>query len=345
MGIVANDPGWYPDPEGGRQVRFWDGEAWTEYVQPFAPTVATLPGPESALLDYPYLEEADVARSDEPRTVSTWAPAALAPSVAAPGRRPPLWVVLSVVVLVAVVAVVASLLRSPSTPLVDPAPSGTSTADTPVQVGAPVTVSVPQTGTAEVEVVIEESGAYFVEAVSSGDVTAELFDSGGTSVWAGDDRRQDLADVVGGSWEDPGAFLDLAAGTYRMLVTERSGAAVQANVAVYQADVVDVVLGEPLQLTVPGGGYTVVRLTLDAETPLVLDVRADPAANADPRMVTFQSGGAITTDDRDPDVAAATGGSELDPYLAATFPAGVSFILLDDYYGDQVPLTLTVTAS
>jgi hypothetical protein len=27
-------PGWYPDPEGGRQLRFWDGAQWTPYSAP-----------------------------------------------------------------------------------------------------------------------------------------------------------------------------------------------------------------------------------------------------------------------------------------------------------------------
>ena len=27
-------PGWFPDPEGGSGLRYWDGAAWTEHYAP-----------------------------------------------------------------------------------------------------------------------------------------------------------------------------------------------------------------------------------------------------------------------------------------------------------------------
>ena len=27
--------GWYADPTGAAQLRWWDGHAWTEYVEPY----------------------------------------------------------------------------------------------------------------------------------------------------------------------------------------------------------------------------------------------------------------------------------------------------------------------
>lgn len=38
--IGAIDPGWYPDPKGQPQERYWDGHAWTEQTRPM---VITLP--------------------------------------------------------------------------------------------------------------------------------------------------------------------------------------------------------------------------------------------------------------------------------------------------------------
>ncbi len=29
---VATPPGWYPDPVGGHQFRYWDGRNWSEHV-------------------------------------------------------------------------------------------------------------------------------------------------------------------------------------------------------------------------------------------------------------------------------------------------------------------------
>lgn len=39
--------GWYPDPHDGRSMRWWDGHAWTEHVQPL-PTEAPPPDPAPA---------------------------------------------------------------------------------------------------------------------------------------------------------------------------------------------------------------------------------------------------------------------------------------------------------
>lgn len=38
MGVTATTrlpAGWYPDPEGGNQRRWWDGQEWTQYTAEF----------------------------------------------------------------------------------------------------------------------------------------------------------------------------------------------------------------------------------------------------------------------------------------------------------------------
>ena len=42
-------PGWYPDPEGGHDQRFWNGSQW----QPQAPSAKHRQVPESATIDAP----------------------------------------------------------------------------------------------------------------------------------------------------------------------------------------------------------------------------------------------------------------------------------------------------
>ena len=37
--------GWYPDPEGRPQSRYWDGDAWTDQVGPALPQAAAPPAP------------------------------------------------------------------------------------------------------------------------------------------------------------------------------------------------------------------------------------------------------------------------------------------------------------
>ena len=41
-------PGWYPDPQNQGQVRYWDGSAWTEHVQPAGQAAAPAADPSTA---------------------------------------------------------------------------------------------------------------------------------------------------------------------------------------------------------------------------------------------------------------------------------------------------------
>lgn len=342
--MLTNEPGWYPDPDGARQVRFWDGDSWTEYVQPFAPVLTREHGTDSALEDYPYLLDADLRRPNEPRVVSTWTPAAVAAPVLrrTSGSAARWWVIGGAAAFVVVVLAVLMALRPEAPPLADPAPSSTVTSSATVTLGAPASVDVPTAGAAVVTLDVPRDGAYFVEATSSADLSAEL-SRDGVVVWSGDDRRRELAEIVGGEWQDPGAFVQLAAGTYTMTLTERTGLATTAVVTFFESDVVDVTVGGAVTVDVAAGSYAVLRLVLDGEAPLTIDVRSI-AGGSDPRLTTFQTGRAITTDDRAPDVAVSTGASEYDPYLEATFPAGTSFLVLDEYGLAAVTLDVTVTA-
>ncbi|WP_180359641.1 DUF2510 domain-containing protein [Miniimonas arenae] len=347
--MLTNDPGWYPDPQGERQVRFWDGEAWTEYVQPLAPVAVRTHGSDTAVEDYPYLADADLRASHEPRIVSTWEPEAIAiPGRARPRRRRSAlgwWIAGgAVTVLVIVVALIAALVNQG--PAVDPA-AGPSAGSSPgvaagqASPGSPATVSVPDGGSALVAIEVPEAGSYLLTAAAAEDVAAEL-SLDGTVLWSGDDRGNDLAGIIGGSWSDPAGFVQLEAGTYTLTVTEHDGVATSAEVTIYAVEAVDVAVGQTTDVTIPAGGYSVLRLTGDAEQRLAVDVRASVDWE-DARLTYFPSGRATLADDRGPQAATEKGGTEYDPYLEATFPAGSSFLVLDEYDQNEITVSVAVT--
>ena len=53
---MTNTPaGWYPDPTGGQNTRWWDGAQWTDHVSdPHAPAVA-LTAPEGTVTNTPWI--------------------------------------------------------------------------------------------------------------------------------------------------------------------------------------------------------------------------------------------------------------------------------------------------
>lgn len=54
--------GWYADPSGANQLRWWDGHAWTDYVEPYE---APVPPPQDAELAVAAVDEAFPASSTE----------------------------------------------------------------------------------------------------------------------------------------------------------------------------------------------------------------------------------------------------------------------------------------
>ena len=60
--------GWYADPAGTGQLRWWDGHAWTDYVEPYeAPALS----PQDVEVAVPAADEAFTASSAEDRTVAS----------------------------------------------------------------------------------------------------------------------------------------------------------------------------------------------------------------------------------------------------------------------------------
>ena len=60
--------GWYADPSGANQLRWWDGHAWTDYVEPYE---APAPSPEDVEVAVPAVDEASPASYPEERVVTS----------------------------------------------------------------------------------------------------------------------------------------------------------------------------------------------------------------------------------------------------------------------------------
>ena len=87
--------GWYADPTGAAQLRWWDGHAWTQYVEPYEATPAqsetaeATPAYDEAQYDaqqgqvaanVPTQEAAEVAPIPSPEEPSYWEDSVPAPS-------------------------------------------------------------------------------------------------------------------------------------------------------------------------------------------------------------------------------------------------------------------------
>jgi len=60
--------GWYADPSGANQLRWWDGHAWTDYVEPYE---APVPSPQEVEVAVPAVDVVFPASSTEEWTATS----------------------------------------------------------------------------------------------------------------------------------------------------------------------------------------------------------------------------------------------------------------------------------
>ncbi|ANF30382.1 hypothetical protein A0130_00615 [Leifsonia xyli] len=64
-------PGWYADPSGPGGLRYWDGVAWTQHVQPAQP-VPVAPAPTYPPQAYPYYAPTVPAKNSKATSAFVW---------------------------------------------------------------------------------------------------------------------------------------------------------------------------------------------------------------------------------------------------------------------------------
>lgn len=104
---MANTPNWYPDPTGAHELRYWDGGVWTVHVSDAGVVAVDSPfsAPPTPTLAQaaPTPQATPVAPAPQPSPV---APSSEQPAPKGILRRPLLWIL--VVVAVVIVSVVAA---------------------------------------------------------------------------------------------------------------------------------------------------------------------------------------------------------------------------------------------
>ncbi|GMA30779.1 DUF2510 domain-containing protein [Litorihabitans aurantiacus] len=353
--MVTKEAGWYPDPQGLSQVRFWDGDGWTDYTQPFAPEEVVRPGPATALADYPYLAGADLRSASGPRTVSTWTPAPVAaPAGVAAGRQRSgllWWLVGAGVVVVVIIAVAINALidGDPATGGgggADPAPSSTASLE-PFAPGDAPSGTVPAGGSLTTVLEVEQDGDYLVGATGSSDtldVEMTITPTGEPEALPfPSDRGYQLSDLLGGSWSDPGYWVWLPAGSYDLVLTERRGEQVDVELQADAApEVIPVEAGVPANVSIGADSAAVLRVSTDAPVSAVVDVRGEDE-DLDGHLSYLSGDRVAAVDDRGPTLAETVGGTEYDPYLELDLEAGVSYLVLEDLYEPTPSFSVSVT--
>lgn len=362
--VDEQEAGWYPDPAGENQQRYWDGDSWTEYYAPALPREEEEHGVATAREDYPYLAELS-RRPDVMVAPGTpgdgwlgnqpWGPAAQprdddgtkvfgAGVRGTPGGTA---AVASLVVLaVMVVAGLGWWLVSPSDGGEEPDPTLPPTA-TPGS-GTVVTGTFAADGeTAETldaggryegEFSLDAAATLAIDVRGDGgavDLTVTMLDDAGDSVYTSDDRGRELSEALGGTSLDPFAAPTLPAGDYTVVIEETSGATTSftaASVPVRN----EVTLGAQANADVPAQEPWIGVVDIEEQGKYTVDVR-DSATN-DPVLFTIDSDGRQhVNDDRD------YAGDDYDPLLSAQTPTGPLVLIITEWSGTATTVTLTVT--
>ncbi|MFV0253199.1 MAG: DUF2510 domain-containing protein [Beutenbergiaceae bacterium] len=355
--------GWYPDPEGDNQQRYWDGDSWTDYYSPLvtasAPT-APVHGEQSAAQDYPYLTTAHA----NAQPVATGAAGSGWPTVAPQTghngefrggdsrAKAVRWAIIVAVVLV--VALVVSLVWL-AVRLVsdDPAPTATGTAATAtgtsdqnvVDGGAigleeMVTAELPEASIWSTELTLERDTTLQIDVRSlafDADLLVTVLDSTGTEVAANDDRGPTLAGTSVNSL-DPLVLTVLPAGTYTVRVQDR-----QSQEGDFELEAVPVARQLDLgthQVEVPGDGYWIASFDVTADDAGTYEFAIDSSdSDGSPDsliVLVAPSGRTYYNDDRNVDTR--------DSFLEQEMTEGTWFVIVVEYYSDPAEFDLEVSA-
>lgn len=310
--------GWYPDPNAPGQMRYWDGQVWTQQTapaqQPQQPQQPGTPGFDQGQPGGP-------GHSEAKKNPAVWIISGLAALLVA-----------LVVIVIVLLAVSGDDSEEEGTGAADDE-SGEDAADEAggedgaqddvLEVGESLTVDLAEDDEAVLDMTVEESGVYTVDL--SGDAGAdpilEVHDADG------------LLDEVDGV----GAELFLLPGDYELHLTERLGEETSADLEVDLDEAIDAeeVGAGDHDFSFGSDGHYVAVVEVPDDSEVAIDVRADDGEEDAVLDVVLPDGSTEYNDDRssgDPD-----SGSRWDPYLEFDIDEGGSMVIIvTGYAGESV---------
>lgn len=355
--------GWYPDPDGANQQRYWDGDSWTDYYTPLAPAATELHGAATATADYPYLTATkhgphpDLMARPIPQGSSRSGGWPSAPHGSGQegetlefnggGRRSGggRWMLVTVSALVvALVVVLGWWALGGSGPGTPGGPTATGpTGPVPTSTGEPLELDASTTG---------EIGGYgfWVSSLSldadtllsidvrasesSADLRLTLLPQGGGDPVASNDDRGGALAPTGGNALNPLLVAAIPAGEYDVEIDNRAGQDTDFDLSVVEIDE-ELPLGSPVDGTTADDGAWVTFVTIPADGDYVVDVTGRGGDSADPVLVMIgPDGQQLVNDDR--------GQGDADPLLEESFEQGVWVVLVLDYDGRSIDVTVRV---
>ncbi len=357
--------GWYPDPDGENRQRFWDGDSWSDYYAPLVTAPPEVHGAASATQDYPYLANARTAAHHE--VVIPTGPAQRGwPTSGVPGGSADgetlefsgggkrssagLWamVAASILVVMLVVGVGWWAIRGR---VADPGGGGSATSTPPPSDGptSTGTLALGDTTGGEVaegglwvgELTLDSDVVVVIDVRSTGggdDPAIEVVAAGTDDVVASNDDRGSQLSRIGGSALNPLVVVPLDAGTYEVRTSERRGERLDFDASVTQVSTA-LTLDSPVSGSVPedGGWFASLEVPSDGDYTIDVSTEGSGAGTADPVLVAFgPDGDRLVSDDR--------GQDEFDPLLQDDLVAGTWVLVVAEYYGDPVDITVTAGA-
>lgn len=358
------EAGWYPDPSGENQERFWDGDSWTDYYAPIVPSDEQEHGASTAREDYPYLAElshrpdvmvAPGTPGDGWLANQPWGPAAPprdddGTKVFGAGVRGTPGGTAAVASLVVLAVLVVSGLGwwlvsgrdDPDDPDMSTPPTaspgsgavvtGTFAAD------GETAESIEPGGRYEGDLSLTAQTALAIDVRGDGgavDLVLTVRDDAGDEVYSSDDRGRDLADMLAGTSLDPFAAPNLEAGDYTVVIEEVNGGATSFT-ATSTPITEELQIGGTSIANVPADGAWVGVVQIADEGEYTVDVRDN--GTEDPMLATLDSDGRErVNDDRD------YSGDDYDPQLVALTPSGPLVLIITEWGGDATSVTVSVT--